>query len=513
MHAMPARVPRLGAGPRRRDGSATFAPLVLEKAIVRALAPLLVLGCGAGDETTARGPAAKTSVILVVVDSLRADRLGVYGYDRPTSPFLDRFAGDAVVFERAWAPSSYTSQSVAALLTGRLPSSGGSTGLQEAEPAVAATTLAEHFRRGGFRTAIVSSQPLLRRRAFTRGFEDIQVAALDESWPALEVTRRALDYLDGVGGEPFFLLLDYADPHQPYQAPPEIASRFAAGDVEIDVPGMQAALETGEVAAGDPRVAALGAAYDAEVATVDAGLELLVRGLEERRLGSSAIVVTASQGEELLDHGWWGHAWTLHEEVLRVPLLLRAPGLDAAPIAEPVSLVDLSPSLLTLAGLDGGALDGDGDAFLRADESGLRLHAAGRPKIAELVIRERCVHRAVLDGHWKYVATVVDCPLGERRAIAADYPNRLKGMAQGSLVVPEVWGPPLRESIYDLAADPGESRDLAAESADRRTELRRVLENYAARVREHGLAGAKPVAPADLVDPDQVERLESLGYL
>ena len=477
-----------------------------------ALVAMLLAACGGRTTSDARRPA-PTGVILVVADSLRADRLGIYGYERPTSPFLDRLAQEAVVFEHAWAPSSYTSQSVAALLTGRLPSSGGSTGLVEAEPAAAATTLQQHFRRAGFRTGLVSSQPLLRRRAFTRGFEDIQVAALDESWAAPEVTRRAFDVLDQFGEEPFFLYLHYADPHQPYAAPDDIAERFHDGRIEIDVPAIQAAIEAGTIAADDPRARALAGAYDAEVATVDAGLEQLLQGLEKRELlGRSALIVTASQGEELLDHGWWGHAWTLHEEVLHVPLLLRVPGLAAARVAEPVSMVDLSPSLLALVGIDAPA-GGDGDAFLRADAGELRVRPAGGPKIAELVIRERCVHRAVLKDGWKYVATVVDCPLGERRAIAADYPNRLRGMADGSLATPDPWAPPMREALFDLTADPRESTDLSAEAVERLAELRRVLDNYAAHVREHGLAGAEAVAPADLIDPDQAERLESLGYL
>ena len=486
---------------------------------VSLLACMASWSCGT-TETPAAKAAADTNIVLVVVDSLRADHTGIYGYDLPTTPFLDRWAEDAVVFETAWAPSSYTSQSVAAILTGRLPTSGGSLGLMEAEPSEAATPLQQHLRRAGLRTGIVSSQPLLRRRAFTRGFEDIQVASLDESWTATQVSSRALDFVDGDvdgDGDPeagFFLYLHYADPHQPYDAPSAYASRFPDTDApDITVPQMQATIEESGMAPDDPRVRALISAYDAEIAAVDAGIEALVTGLETRGLlEETIVVVTASQGEELLDHGWWGHAWTLHEEVLRVPLLLRAPDISPQRVSEAVSLVDLLPTLLILSGLPIDDVDSEGDAFARLGENGPELRPAGRPKIAELVIKERCIHRAVLDPPFKYVATSVDCPLGERRAIAADYPSRLRAMADGTVEAPALWGNATVEAIYDLSSDPGEVHNLA-ENAELLARLRRVLDNYAAYTREHGLVGAKAAIPAELIDPAQAERLESLGYL
>ncbi|MDX1385223.1 MAG: sulfatase-like hydrolase/transferase, partial [Thermoanaerobaculia bacterium] len=217
--------------------------------------------------------------------------------------------------------------------------------------------------------------------------------------------------------------------------------------------------------------------------------------------------------EELLDHGWWGHAWTLHEEVLRVPLLLRSPGLAPRRVDTAVSLVDLLPTLLALAGLPLDDVESDGDGFARRTGDGPELRAAGRPKIAELVIRERCIHRAVLDPPWKYIATALDCPIGERRAIAADYPNRLRAIADGSLEAPDIWAAPVAERLYDLGADPRETEDLSATEPARLAEMRRVLANYEAYAKEHGLTGAAAVAPTELIDPAQAERLESLGYL
>ncbi|MEE2776292.1 MAG: sulfatase [Acidobacteriota bacterium] len=477
------------------------------------LAALLLAGCTA--DSTSEPTAVERNVVLVVVDSLRADHTGVYGYGPPTTPYLDRLAENSVVFDTAWAPSSYTSQSVAAILTGRLPTSGGSVGLMEAEPSEASTPLQQRLRRAGLRTGVVSSQPLLRRRAFTRGFEDIQVSSLKETWTAGEVSSKALDFVDGDPEAPFFLYLHYADPHQPYNAPPEFVDRFRPeGSPEVTVPELQRSIEEGGLEPDDPRAAALVAAYDAEIAAVDAGIEALVAGLDERGLFDDTIlVVTASQGEELLDHGWWGHAWTLHEEVLRVPLLLRMKELGARRVREAVSLVDLLPTLIALVGLATDDIESEGDAFARIGERGPELRPAGRPKIAELIIKERCIHRAVLDPPLKYIATSLDCPLGERRAIAADYPNRLRGIADGTVAEPELWAEPTREAVFNLATDPRERTNLAEDGEEALATFRRVLDNYAAYTREHGLVGAKAAIPADLIDPEQAERLESLGYL
>jgi len=179
---------------------------------------VLACGCGGGPEVTVFSG----DIILVTVDSLRADHLGAYGYEHETSPFLDRLAADGAVFERAWAPSSYTSQSVAAILTGRLPTSAGAIGLLEAEPAETADRLARHLAAAGRRSGIVSNQSLLRGRGFTRGFADIQIAGERDDWTAAEVTRRGLGVVDDAGDGALFLHLHYADPHQPYNPPVDL---------------------------------------------------------------------------------------------------------------------------------------------------------------------------------------------------------------------------------------------------------------------------------------------------
>ena len=243
------------------------------------IAALNFSACDRPAENTTQGP--ELNVVFLVVDSLRADHLGLYGYEAETSPFLDQLAADSVVFERAYAPSSFTSQSVASLLTGRLPTSGGSIGLLEAKPSEQAKTLGRVFRGGGFRTGFVSNQPLLSPRGFTRGFEDIQVVSgLGAAWTADDVTERALRFIDDYQSERFFLFAHYLEPHQPYDPPPQFREQFGstAGSTTADIDELTAEIESGKsIDAGDPRVSALIANYDGEIAFVDSAIEQLVR--------------------------------------------------------------------------------------------------------------------------------------------------------------------------------------------------------------------------------------------
>ena len=161
----------------------------LRCAIVALLA--CVSACGPG--AAADGP---RRVVLVVLGSVRADHVGAYGYARPTTPRLDALAAGGLVFERAYAGSSAAPQSLATLWTGRLPSSGGSIGLREATPHPALLTLPRMFLRAGFRTGLVSNHGGLRERAFTRGFDDIEVDSQPGRWTAELVTAKALELAD-----------------------------------------------------------------------------------------------------------------------------------------------------------------------------------------------------------------------------------------------------------------------------------------------------------------------------
>src|SRR6185503_19986506 len=309
----------------------------------------LLAGCGGAEQTARAEPHDPQRVVLVVLDSVRADRLGALGYLRALTPRLDALAKDGLLFERAYAASSFAPQALSALWTGRLPSQGGSTGTA-AVPHPTVPTLPRLFLGAGFRTALATNSAGLRARGFTRGFDELEIDSVPGRWSGEIVTQKALDLVDCAAEKPLFLVVDYADADEPHLPPSELRAR-------IDVPAPEEPLtlaalraQAGSLApelTSTPAFQDLVARYDAEVADVDRCLGELVDGLAARGLlDGTLLVVTASHGEEFLEHGYVGSGWTLFEEVLRVPLVVYAPGrLEPGRVRAPVSVADLFPSL------------------------------------------------------------------------------------------------------------------------------------------------------------------------
>jgi arylsulfatase A-like enzyme len=483
------------AGPRRgwRPVSSARLPLTrIAATLLAMLAPVaLIAACSPNGEANPSSGRPR-HLVVVAIDALRLDHTGVGGYPAPTTPQLDRLAAGALVFTEARAASSYTLQSVAALFTGRLPSSGGSIGLLEAQPSESAITLAAALRRAGYRTALATNQPLLRGRGFTRGFDDVAVASAEEPWPCAEVVKRGLAAFDAAGDAPRFLYTQFVEPHEPHGERPDRSDLVAR--------------------------------YDAEVTAADACLGALADGLDQRGvLDTATVVVAGTHGEELGEHGDVGSGWTLYDEVLRVPLVVRAPGrIDAGRVAAPASIADLYPTLLELHGIpldDAARLDG---RSLVAPRGGQwrPAQAVDRAVVAELVIPERAILRAVIEPGLKYVAVQKGHPPAERAAVAAAYYDLVAAVAEGTAEPPPLWGPPVIEELYDLAADPGETTNLAAAAAapdggtgERLARLREVLARYQQRCREHGLAARAARPRAELPSAEEIENLKSLSYL
>ena len=410
------------------------------RALIVAAAVLAVaslsMSCSSGQESAASDE--RRHLIVVAIDALRFDHTGLAGYPAPTTPALDRIAADALVLSEARSASSYTLQSVAALFTGRLPSSGGGIGLLEAQPAESSLTLASALRRAGYRTALATNQPLLSGRGFTRGFDDVAVASAQEPWPCAEVVRRGLAAFDAPGAAPQFLYLQLVEPHQPHTPSEDALRRFAT-------PGTDDAV----------------ARYDAEVAAADDCLGAAVEGLRSRgALDDAVLVVLGTQGEELGEHGDTGSGWTVYDEVLRVPLVVRAPGLiEPARSDAPASLVDLYPTLLALLSLPAAAEDAflDGRSLLAERGGRFRsIDAGDRAVIAELVIPERAIARAVIQGGAKYIAILKSHPPAERDAIAEAYFDIVAAVVKGESVAPPLWDAPV--SVGALRSGGGSRR-------------------------------------------------------
>ena len=439
-----------------------------------ALVLLFVSLAGCGDDRAVGGPAdRRPNVVLYVVDTVRADRLGVYGYEKPTSPRLDAFAAGAVVFENAYAQSSWTRPAMASLFTGLLPPAHRTVGRRSVLPEDA-TTLAEILAANGYEgMGLVRNPNVGRAFGFAQGFTRFRSEDRDRDETMLERVRLWLDERQDAGA-PFFLYLHAIDPHGPYDPAPEFEQMFDAGDAPAHYRTVRYLLELngGEAEPDEGTAEALSRLYDAEVAQNDRAFGELLDELEARGLAEdTAVIHVSDHGEEFEEHGRWEHGVSLYEEVLRIPLVMRLPGVPAQRVEPPAQHVDVLPTLLGYLGIEAPPTDGrDLLAERRRDDDPADVYT----------------HLDV-DGH------------------------RASSVIRGryKLVLPQSPSQGTAPMLFDLEADPGELDDLA-------TEQPRIVERMLGLLADHDLAG--DVEPAVEIDDAQIDedlrrRLRALGYV
>ncbi|MCL5670167.1 MAG: sulfatase [Acidobacteria bacterium] len=434
----------------------------------------------------------RPNVIFIMADTLRADHLGCYHYDLPTTPNLDQLARDGLRFASAQAQSSWTLWSVNSLMTSRYPAT-----LFPAQPELPQSpllgtfrtqlwypTLAEVLRENGYATYAIVSNPYLRRNAVnTQGYDaydDSPLAILDTAPTSPAVTRAALARLASLKKRKFFLYLLYMDPHAPYLPHPG----FAFGNSAREVGGVPAGTDPARWAKRrqDLRL------YDAEIGFTDHHIGRLLDALKREGLYDDALIVFFSDhGEEFLDHGRFGHMRTVYEEVIRVPLIVKLPRQHRGIVVRGTfPLIDLYPSLLAYLGIDASTLGPAGEV---ADLPNL-VRCKEQPLFSETVQGVRSVRV----GERKYI---LDHPAGNPRAV---------GMEQAE--------------FYDLAADPGERHNLLRESPAAAAPLVALLQTHdseqrlAWRAFTRQYAGAKQEIPLPTgQDRQLLKRLQTLGYL
>lgn len=423
-------------------------------------------------------PPAARNVLLVVLDTVRADRLSLHGYDRDTTPNLKRLAGESTVFAQARAGASWTLPSHATMFTGRWP---GELGVERRGWLDdVAPTLAERLRDAGVDTAGFVANPFFcgRESGLGRGFQvyaDYPITPgevfrssalgwlLARSWlrlgaamaardtsgsmrdvdldfsrkDAATVGREFLGWLDRRGGRPFFAFLNLFDAHDPYIPPAGFPSCFADGSPP-DTPHLLRDWQRVDKAGLTPRDARHARdAYDDCLVALDAQLGALVEALRSRGvLDRTVLIVTADHGEQFGEHGSFGHGLGLYDEEVRVPLLIRAPGVAPAGrvVAEDVGLRDVAATALDLSAASAPPLPGRSLARLWDDAP-----VAASPAFSELRGRvDERYARPDLDG-------------------ADDLPGSWKS------VVVDGWSYIRRgdggESLYELASDPGQRAD------------------------------------------------------
>ena len=422
------------------------------------------LACTAGlTDAEKRGP---QSVIVILLDTLRADHLELYGYATATAPFLARMGAEGVVFTSAFSTSTWTCPSTASLFTGLYPSRSGVTSgffaqrnrsgdfdemeLRRLPDSI--RTLPERFKYLGYRTFGVGANVNIGAEVgFDRGFDrfvKLHNASAEEIFAQLLRWEREMK-----SGDPFFLYVHFNDIHGPYKG--RAPWYRGTGEERTDIP----------------------AAYDSEIRYTDGVIEKIVQRFDPA--GTGLFVALSDHGEEFWDHGALGHGFTLHYELNRIVWLLHAPtlGIGAKRQSTNVSIVDVAPTLVELAG--GAAEAGDDGRslvpLLRRDDRTVGLQR-------ELDARTVYAHRAhrhdpeqqlwsATQGRWKIIRSIE----GER--------------------------------LYDLAIDTAEHNDVAALHPDI---VSRLSESINALRAAETVAGEKVAMP---LEPDMIEHLRALGYV
>ena len=297
------------------------------------------------------------NLLFISIDTLRADRLGLYGYGRETSPNLDKFAKESVVFENMVSVSSWTLPTHVSMFTGLYPSSHGVSLPSKVQIGENTKTLAELLKEKGYRNfAFTGGGYVGPRYGFGRGFESYGVhkeKKRDEKYdiePSIAQFKEKISSLKSE--ENFFVFFHTFDVHCPYNSPEPYMSMFNSENVEVVDPKKCGDNYYNRIGISDKQALYLSDRYDGGIRWVDTKLQEVFTFLEQQgRLKNTVVVITSDHGDEFHDHGRIGHKKSLYKELLMVPLIIRAPGLDPARIKASTSHVDLFPTVLELLGI------------------------------------------------------------------------------------------------------------------------------------------------------------------
>ena len=426
-----------------------------------------LVGCRAVEEV-AEQPSPTVNVVLVSIDTLRPDHLGCYGYSEPTSPNVDRFCEDSVVYRQAIAQAPSTLHSHASILSSLLPHHhqatwGGKTRLPDA-----ALTLAEILQAAGYATA-----------AFAGGGQMDRVFGLDQGFdlydqPGQErfygTVNRGIEWLDQTPDRPFFLFLHSYEVHHPYTPSAEYLAQIES-DYGGDLPDqisidLLREINRQELEIDAQDLAHIVRSYDAEIRSMDDGFGLLIAALKERDLYENTLIVfTSDHGEEFGEHGVVGwHSHTLYDELLRVPLVVKFPGPahSGVVIDRQTRSIDIAPTIVATIGLP-------------------------VPQVFDGIDMTPGVGEGSTEG-----------------AIAISRMDRPPGRDISSIRTDD-WKL-YRSALFNLADDPGEQWDAALTRRDKVQDLRETLAQV--------LATRVALEPEQVVPSDStLDELRALGYL
>jgi arylsulfatase A-like enzyme len=429
------------------------------------------------------------NVLLVTIDTLRADHLGAYGYKRPTSPRIDALAAKATLFERAYTFWPKTRGSFVMMMTGRLPAVNG---YSKTHPTLVDfnPTLASVLKGAGYETAALVDNPNVAARwGYAKGFDRYR-----ETWeePALEsevartkaITEDAVGFLKARRAAPFFLWLHYVNPHAPYTPPAPYDTAFLdaaakAGPRLPVVPAFHGGIPKQWAVAGQDRLGYYVAQYDGEIAAVDQEVGTVLDALAASGLGGRTLVVlTSDHGESLGEHDYYfDHGEDLFEPSMAIPLVVAMPGAPGGVRSRALaSTLDLVPTVLDALKVSYPP-DLAGTSLLRA----LKGEAAGAPRLFG----------------------------ANERNLSATWDERYR-------LVAEPVEPGASLKLFDRASDPGETRDVSRARPEAMREARRELELFQERsdrawARTRPLLEGKGGEPA--MSAEAREKLCALNYI
>ncbi|MDG2335866.1 MAG: sulfatase [Myxococcota bacterium] len=371
----------------------------------------MAVGLLAAPPARAEPETPRPNILVILIDALRADHLGAYGYPRDTSPRIDALAGESIVFGDVYAQSPWTKPSIPTLFTSLYPVQHG---VYEGEAHVGGgrlesdvlddsfTTLAEVFASAGYETlGLVNNAHLEAEGGFAQGFQRYEHG----SFTAAEINATFLEFLDARGeGRPFFAYLHYLDAHWPFQPDPSFRARFVGESPEPSLfdreswKGLRERINDASLQLSEVDRARLQDQHDGGVGQIDHRLGELFDALRARGVFEDTILLlTSDHGEELLDHGAVGHGGTLYREVIEIPLMIRLPGGVGAQQSPRVArLLDVLPTLAVLAGVEAPAEIEGRDLF---------APAPAPPEIVAETRHKRTYRLSIREGDWKYVRT------------------------------------------------------------------------------------------------------------
>jgi len=428
------------------------------------------------------------NIVLITIDTLRADHLSCYGYERSTTPNIDKIAEQGIIYKNAIAPSSWTVPSMVSLFTSVYPINHGTihgfakTGKVFDQEVFSdeLTTLTEILKVHGYTTfGVTSNLHLSGKFGFARGFDYFKALPFSS---APSVNKIISSWENKIkNSDKYFLWIHYFDPHDPYYSKPPWTAKYTPNastknlllsnkmmtELSVLIPSLKK----------DPQaIHDLTALYDSEINYVDASIGSLI---EKLKLGNdSLLIITSDHGEEFLEHGQLGHGNNVHRETIHIPLIVKLPYENEKEIVEKhVNLIDIMPTILQITNINPPEHI-LGKSFL--EKKGLfawikkKLQGEGKPDYNFSELNRKLILKTIVTPQWKYIFSYRD----------------------------------KTDQLYNITSDPLELNNLAGENIKQRNQLKEELFEWVSNSKKYPVKRQ----PAQL-SPQEKEKLKGLGYI